>query len=582
MDLYRVRNNIMKGTPLQELNLRVVFYARVSTDKDEQLHSLKSQVSFFDEYISKIPNWTFIDSYIDEGISGTRVNKREEFIRMINDAKNNKFDLILTKEISRFSRNTLDSIKYTQELLASGVGVYFLNDNINTILPDSELRLTIMASVAQDEVRKLSERVSFGMKRSIDNGVVLGCSNIYGYNKDKGKLVIDEKQAEMVKIIFDRYANTNDGITKISKYLYDLGYKSKSGKRLDTTIITRIIENPKYKGYYCGHKTKILDYRTKQKKKLSEDNWIMYKDYENVPPIVSEDLWERANKKLKLRQDSFTNKAENKAVFQNRYTYSGKIYCGRHNLTYHRSSAGKRKNNPVWECQVYRRESLKGCDNPRIFEIELDSLFNNIFDKLFKTRTNIFNEVLEECKNYLESQNKTLEIDKLNNKILTINNKKDKLLELVVDGFIENIDYKKQVDCLNIELKELEDKINKLKIIKNSEDIIKEKISYINKKLEEWIDDTKCFSDSFNELVENIYVYKVDNESNKKIKLDILFKTGEYLYASSNDLGKKYHLMDSDTPYCLINDTFSITRGITSKYTKKYDVLFNYNLYLKF
>ena len=305
MDLYTVRNNIMKGIPLQELNLRVCFYARVSTEKDEQINSLKNQITFFNDYINKIPKWEFAGSYIDEGISGTRVFKREEFLKMISDAKNGKFDLILTKEISRFSRSTLDSIKYTQELLTSGVGVYFLNDNINTILPDSELRLTIMASVAQDEVRKLSERVSFGMKRSIDNGNVLGCSNIYGYIKDKGKLVIDEKQAEMIKIIYDRYANTTDGLSKVSRYLYSLGYKSKTGKRLDTTILTRIIENPKYKGYYCGHKTKVLDYRTKKKKKLSESDWIIYKDTENVPPIVSEELWERANKKLKKKTRKF-------------------------------------------------------------------------------------------------------------------------------------------------------------------------------------------------------------------------------------------------------------------------------------
>ena len=413
MDLYTVRNNIMKGVPLQELNLRVCFYARVSTDKDEQLHSLQSQISFFNEYISKVPNWCFIGSYIDEGISGTQVKKREEFLRMIEDAKRHKFDLILTKEISRFSRSTLDSIIYTQELLSNGVGVYFLNDNINTILPDSELRLTMMSSIAQDEVRRLSERVSFGMKRSIDNGVVLGCSNIYGYVKDKGKLVIDEEQAEMIKIIFDRYANTTDGLSKVSRYLYDLGYKSRTGKRIDTTILTRIIENPKYKGYYCGHKSKVLDYRTKQKKRLNESDWIIYKDYENVPPIVSEELWERANIKLKQRQDSFTNRAVNKAVFQNRYTYSGKIYCGCHNLTYHRSSAGKRKNNPVWECQVYRRESLKGCSNPRVFELELDEVFKDMFNKLFKRRNNIFDEILSECKNYLETNNNESDIKNL-------------------------------------------------------------------------------------------------------------------------------------------------------------------------
>ena len=531
----------MKGVPLQELNLRVCFYARVSTDKDEQLHSLKSQISFFNDYISKVPNWHFIGSYIDEGISGTSVNKREEFLRMIEDAKNHKFDLILTKEISRFSRSTLDSIKYTQELLQDGVGVYFLNDNINTILPDSELRLTIMSSIAQDEVRRLSERVSFGMRRSIDNGVVLGCSNIYGYIKDKGKLVIDESQAEMVRIIFDRYANTTDGLSKVSRYLYDLGYKSKTGKRLDTTILTRIIENPKYKGYYCGHKTKVLDYRTKHKKKLNKSDWIVYKDNKNVPPIVSEELWNRANKKLKERQDSFTNRAVNKKVFQNRYTYSGKIYCGEHNVTYHRSSAGKRKNNPVWECQIYRKESLKGCSNPRVFELELDEIFKDLFNKLFIRRNNIFDEIINECRNYLEINNNDNEIKTLESKILILNNKKDKLLELVMEEYLSKMDYKKQVDLINEEINIHENKINELQNNKRDKNYIENKINDIKVALNKSLSDTECYIDVFNELVDRIYVFK---ENDKRIKLDIYIKTGEQINTFSDKLGKKFHSLD--------------------------------------
>ena len=541
MDLYTVRNNIMKGVPLQELNLRVCFYARVSTDKDEQLHSLKSQISFFNDYISKVPNWHFIGSYIDEGISGTSVNKREEFLRMIEDAKNHKFDLILTKEISRFSRSTLDSIKYTQELLQDGVGVYFLNDNINTILPDSELRLTMMSSIAQDEVRRLSERVSFGMRRSIDNGVVLGCSNIYGYIKDKGKLVIDESQAEMVRIIFDRYANTTDGLSKVSRYLYDLGYKSKTGKRLDTTILTRIIENPKYKGYYCGHKTKVLDYRTKHKKKLNKSDWIVYKDNKNVPPIVSEELWNRANKKLKERQDSFTNRAVNKKVFQNRYTYSGKIYCGEHNVTYHRSSAGKRKNNPVWECQIYRKESLKGCSNPRVFELELDEIFKDLFNKLFIRRNNIFDEIINECINYLEINNNDNEIKTLESKILILNNKKDKLLELVMEEYLSKMDYKKQVDLINEEINIHQNKINELQNNKRDKNYIENKINDIKVALNKSLSDTECYIDVFNELVDRIYVFK---ENDKRIKLDIYIKTGEQINTFSDKLGKKFHSLD--------------------------------------
>ena len=544
MDLYTARNNIMKGVNLQELNLRVCFYARVSTDKDEQLHSLQSQISFFNDYISKVPNWEFIGSYIDEGISGTQVKKREEFLRMIDDAKRHKFDLILTKEISRFSRSTLDSIMYTQELLANGVGVYFLNDNINTILPDSELRLTMMSSIAQDEVRRLSERVSFGMKRSIDNGVVLGCSNIYGYVKDKGKLVIDENQAEMVKIIFDRYANTTDGLSKVSKYLETKGYKSRTGKRIDTTILTRIIENPKYKGYYCGHKSKVLDYRTKQKKRLNESDWIIYKDETSVPPIVSEELWERANIKLKQRQDSFTNRAIKKCVFQNRYTYSGKIYCGCHNLTYHRSSVGKRKNNPVWECQVYRKESLKGCDNPRVFEHELDKIFKDMFNKLFKKRNNIFDDILNECKNYLETNNNENEIKSLESKILVLNNKKDKLLELVMEEYLSKDDYKKQVDVINEDLNIYQNKINELKNSKKDKIYIENKINEIKKTLEKCLDDDECYSNIFNELIDRIIVYK---QTDKQIKLDIFIKTGEQINTFSDNLGKRFHLLDSYT-----------------------------------
>ena len=544
MDLYTVRNNIMKGASLQELNLRVCFYARVSTDKDEQLHSLQSQISFFNDYISKVPNWKFVGSYIDEGISGTLVKKREEFLKMIEDARIHKFDLILTKEISRFSRNTLDSIKYTQELLSNGVGVYFLNDNINTILPDSELRLTLMSSIAQDEVRRLSERVSFGMKRSIDNGVVLGCSNIYGYVKDKGKLVIDEEQAEMIKIIFGRYANTTDGLSKVSRYLYNLGYKGRTGKRIDTTILTRIIENPKYKGYYCGHKSKVLDYRTKQKKKLNEENWIIYKDNDNVPPIVSEELWERANIKLKQRQDSFTNRAVNKAVFQNRYTYSGKIYCGCHNLTYHRVSASKRKNNPVWECQVYRKESLKGCSNPRVFELELDAAFKNMFNKLFKKRNNIFDEVLNECKNYLETNNSELDIKNLESKILVLNNKKDKLLELVMEEYLSKEDYKKQVDLINEDLNIYQNKISELQCNKKDKNYIENKINEIKNALEKCLEDNKCYSDVFNELIDRIVVHQ---QSAKKIKLDVFIKTGESINAFADNLGKKFHLLDTHT-----------------------------------
>ena len=185
MNLFTIRNSLTSGKSIYDLKLRVTFYARVSTDREEQLNSLENQVMYFENFIKKQTNWIFIPGYIDEGISGTSVKKRENFLKMVDDAKKGIFDLILTKEISRFSRNTVDSIQYTQELLSYGVGINFINDNINTFDSDSELRLTIMSSIAQEEVRKLSERVRFGYKRSIEKGIVPGNDNFYGYRKNK-------------------------------------------------------------------------------------------------------------------------------------------------------------------------------------------------------------------------------------------------------------------------------------------------------------------------------------------------------------------------------------------------------------
>ena len=159
MEVRKIRAEMRNGRSFYDMPLRVTFYARVSTDQDEQINSLENQVQYYTELIQSRPNWRFVPGYVDEGISGGSTKKRDNFNRMIRDAKAGMFDFIITKEISRFSRSTLDSIRYTQELLDYNVGVFFQNDNINTLDTDSEFRLVIMAGVAQDEIRKLSERL---------------------------------------------------------------------------------------------------------------------------------------------------------------------------------------------------------------------------------------------------------------------------------------------------------------------------------------------------------------------------------------------------------------------------------------
>lgn len=217
MNIIKARQELTMGKSIYDMDLRVVDYDRVSTEKEVQLNSLINQANYFNDMIAEVKKWNHIGSYVDEGISGTQVYKRDDFLRMIEDARLGKFDLIVTKEISRFARNTIDSIKYTQLLLSYGVIVFFVSDNINTINPDSEFRLTLMASMAQDEVRKLSERVKFGIRRSIKDGKV-GGGGLYGYIKKNCKLIINESEAPAVRKIFSLYSSGEYGFKKLQKY----------------------------------------------------------------------------------------------------------------------------------------------------------------------------------------------------------------------------------------------------------------------------------------------------------------------------------------------------------------------------
>ena len=180
MDIHSIRQEL-RTKSIYDIPLRVTFYARVSSESDEQLNSLGNQVSYYEEIIRKNTAWEYVNGYVDEGLSAATTKRREDFHRMVEDGKAGMFDLIITKEITRFARNTLDSILYTRELLGAGVGVFFQNDNINTFDEDSELRLTIMSGIAQDELRKLSSRVRFGHAQAIKKSVVLGNSRIFGY-----------------------------------------------------------------------------------------------------------------------------------------------------------------------------------------------------------------------------------------------------------------------------------------------------------------------------------------------------------------------------------------------------------------
>ncbi len=463
MNVLRIRNEMRNGKTIFDLPLRVTFYARVSTEKDEQINSLENQVQYYTQFIQEKPSWTYVQGYIDEGISGTSTKKRDSFLRMITDAKAGRFDFIITKEISRFSRSTLDSIKYTQELLEHDVGVLFQNDNINTLDSDSEFRLVVMAGVSQDEVRKLSERLKFGFRQAIKNGHVLGNDQLWGYDKKDCVLTINEEEARVVRRIFDLYANQQMGIRRISQMLYDEGFTSRQGGPFNVLTIRHILCNPKYKGWYCANKSQTVDYRSKRKIFLEEDEWIMYPD-PSIPAIVTEELWDRANALYKRRSQQM-RQHQSGAAFHNRYPYSGKIICEEHGTSFHRQVLKSAKGDKeVWQCRVYRDKGRAACSAPQLYTAELDRIMADIFNQLARNKQAIIDAVLAVLQAVPDEHDYAQDLRRMEEELSAIQAKKDRLLEMSIEGVITMAEFKQRNDGFNQQVQTLEEKRTALQL----------------------------------------------------------------------------------------------------------------------
>lgn len=566
MDLYTVRKQLNMGMPLTSIKLRVTDYARVSTDHLEQKKSLQNQVEHFEQYIKENPNWTYVKGYVDDGITGTSDVKRDNFMKMIEDARSGIFDLIITKEISRFSRNTLDSIKYTRELLSYGVAVLFVNDNINTAMPDSELRLTIMASMAQDEIRRLSERVKFGMNRAIERGEILGNDLLYGYKKDKdtGVLNIIEEEAKVVRRIYELYAVEELTLSKIVKTLNSEGLKTCQGKKWCISTISRMIENPKYKGYYCARKSEIVDYMTKKIKYFEKDDWVIYEDKTRIPPIIDEDLWNRANNRLISRKKAFSERKEDKSIYKNRYLYSAKIFCGQHNTVFHRREFRKNKKDITWVCSEYLKNGKSTCDSPNIRESELDAIFKDLISKLQIDS----NEVIDTLMNYYKHLEIDTGIDKeINIREKEINNlyaKKDKLLELSLQGSLSNTEFYERNNLFNEKIKVLDNELNKLKSQKGELKGTTDKTQELAEILKQKVNSKSTIDKIISSLLERIVVSKICNDKNN-MELNI------FLAYKENDETKKLQPIS--------RSSYEFKRGYDTQGTKRYKVNYQVNCY---
>ncbi len=305
--------------------LRVAAYCRVSTDREDQANSLASQKTYFSDYIRQHEDWLLVGLYPDEGLSGTTTRHRTQFNRMIQDAEAGRLDLILTKEVSRFARNTVDTLEYTRRLKRLGIGVIFLNDNIDTRDNDGELRLTLMASMAQEESRKTSERVKWGQKRRMEAGVVFGNNSLYGFDLTGGQLTVKEDEAQVIRRIYHKFLNEGKGTHVIARELYEEGVpppRSATGK-WSCVMVRRVLRNEKYVGDVLQKKFVTVDYLTHKKvENRGLEEQILLRDHHQA--IIDRPTWEAVQAELTRRAGERTDNSK----YSGRYWCSGKICCG--------------------------------------------------------------------------------------------------------------------------------------------------------------------------------------------------------------------------------------------------------------
>lgn len=338
--------------------IKAAVYCRVSTDKADQANSFEAQQRYFREYITANPDWELYEIYADEGVSGTGTKKRAAFNRMIADAHAGKFRLILTKEISRFSRNIVDTLTYTRELKAIGVAVEFMTDHINTMNSTDEMCLAFLAATAQEESRKTSGRVVWGQTRQMEKGVVFGRS-LLGYDVKDGKLQIEPNGAETVRMIFQKYAVEQAATCEIARFLTREGYLSCRGSsKWSSNAVIRILKNEKYVGDLVQKKSYTPDYLSHDKR-ANKGQVPLICIQNHHEPIISREIWELA----RVRMHQNNKHGESGGGHSNRYVFSGKIKCGECGCGFVGRVRTLKDGTKVrrWSCKTAVSEGAKGC-----------------------------------------------------------------------------------------------------------------------------------------------------------------------------------------------------------------------------
>lgn len=519
--------------------LRVAAYCRVSTDSDEQLESYQSQLKYYRDLIKSNENWEYVGVYADQGISGTQVKHRKDFQQMINDAMDGKVDLIITKSISRFARNTLDILKYVRLLKERGVGIQFEKENINTLDNQGEMLLTVLSSLAQAESESLSKNVAMGLKAKMKNGELVGFHGCLGYDYDPETktLSVNEKEAEIVRYIFGRYTE-GVGCFTIAKELTRLGYKTKKGNSVwHESSVRRIVKNEKYMGDVILGKTFTVDPISKRRlENFGEKN--MYRVENNHEPIISQEVFNKAQAILNKRSAKHGNKGRGEK-YSRKYAFSSMIQCGFCNTNFSRRTwhANSKHEKITWSCIKAIKQGKKNCPHSKsLSEKELEEAFVDAFNMLVSKNKEITDEFLKNVEDTLNNTSTAKELRKIKKEINKIENNINKLVDLYLEKILSKEDFENKYSELLNELEKVKAKEEELQTIISKEDSLKDRIDTFRKLFENNEILKEFDREIFEGVIEKIIVGKTDDDGNKNpYSVTFIFKTGLVIEKNDKD-----------------------------------------------
>ena len=440
--------------------LRVAAYCRVSTSSIEQLSSYEAQKEFYTKTITANPEWEFAGIYADEGISGTGKDKRNEFLRLISDCEQMKLDLVLTKSISRFARNTTDCIETVRKLKALGIAVQFEKENINTMSAESELILSILSSIAAEESKSISQNLKWSHQKRACEGNPMCSRRLLGYDHIKdNQLVINPEEAKIVRFIFESYVNgKSHGM--IAKELMERGVKTGQGKLKWTVCgVKSIITNEKYVGdFLVGKHYTTEDGSFKRKRNYGQAPMYYVKDHH--PPIVSRELFEKAQEVLVQRRKQYGVDMNDLGKYNNRYLFSNKAFCGECGCRLTRKITGKNgyKKHILWYCAHYN-EAVE-CSTTGIVEEKVHAAFIKLFNTLYCNYEQILTPFARDSKKLLSLTHENSALTALETKITELMEEERLLLQLEAKGFIDNQMFMAQDEAIINELEITRQKYN--------------------------------------------------------------------------------------------------------------------------